>query len=121
MDVGAVSESIQVTASAIQLQTENAKTSTAVTNKMVDELPLVVGGAMRSAFDLAMIAPQAVRPEGVAEGADKAFSIGGGQAGSYGATLDGVSIVTGRFNSIEWANVNTPSVDALTEFAVETN
>jgi len=52
---------------------------------------------------------------------DKAFNVGGGQAGSFGATLDGVSILTGRWNSIQWANVNTPSVDAITEFAVETN
>ena len=38
--------------------------------------------------------------------------------GSYGATLDGITILTGRFNSVEWANVNTPSVDAITEFRV---
>ncbi len=121
LQVGAVNESIQVTASAAQVQTENAKTATQVSNKMVDELPLVVGGAMRSAFDLAMVAPQANVPSGAAEGSDKAFNIGGGQAGAYGATLDGVTILTGRFNSIEWANVNTPSVDAITEFSVETN
>jgi len=62
------------------MQTEDAKTSTAVSNKLVDELPLVVGGAMRSAFDLAMTAPQANRPQGTpASGneADKAFAIGG--------------------------------------------
>ncbi len=121
LQVGAVNESIQVTASAAQIQTENAKTTTQVSNRMVDQLPLVVGGAMRSAFDLAMVAPQANLPSGAAEGTDKAFSIGGGQAGAYGATLDGVTILTGRYNSVEWANVNTPSVDAITEFSVETN
>jgi outer membrane receptor protein involved in Fe transport len=121
LQVGTVSESIEVTASAATVQTENAKTATQVSNKMVDELPLVVGGAMRSAFDLAMVAPQANVPSGAAEGSDKAFNIGGGQAGAYGAMLDGITILTGRFNSIEWANVNTPSVDAITEFSVETN
>jgi hypothetical protein len=121
LDVGAITESIQVSASVAQVQTDTAKTATQVSNKMVDELPLVVGGAMRSAFDLAMVAPQANVPSGAAEGADKAFNIGGGQAGAYGAMLDGVTILTGRFNSIEWANVNTPSVDAITEFSVETN
>ena len=119
LEVGAVTESIQVTASAAAVQTENAKTATQVSNKLVDELPLVVGGAMRNAFDLALVTPQANKTRGVDD--DKAFNIGGGQAGGYGATLDGVTILTGRFNSIEWAAVNTPSVDALTEFSVETN
>jgi hypothetical protein len=119
LQVGAVTESIQVTASAAAVQTENAKTATQVSNKMVDELPLVVGGAMRNAFDLALVTPQANKTRGVDD--DKGFNIGGGQAGSYGATLDGITILTGRYNSIEWAAVNTPSVDALTEFSVETN
>jgi hypothetical protein len=82
---------------------------------MVDELPLVVGGAMRGAFDLALITPEANQPN------DDNFNVGGGQGGGYGATLDGVSVLTGRFNSVQWTNVNTPSVDAITEFAVETN
>jgi hypothetical protein len=115
LELGQVSESIQVEAALDQLQTSTAKVSTAVNNKMVDELPLVVGGAMRGVFDLALITPEANEPE------DKGFTVGGAQGGSYGATLDGVSILTARFNSVEWANVNTPSVDAITEFAVETN
>jgi hypothetical protein len=124
LEVGAVTESVQVTATATQLQTEDARTTTSVSNKMVDELPLVVGGAMRSAFDLAMIAPQANRPQGTPTSgneADKAFAIGGGQAGGYQANLDGVTILTGRYSSVQWSSVNTPSIDAITEFAVETN
>lgn len=115
LELGQVSESIQVEATLDQLQTSTAKVATAVTSKMVDELPLVVGGAMRGVFDLATITPEANEPE------DKGFNVGGAQGGSYGATLDGVSILTARFNSVQWANVNTPSVDAITEFAVETN
>jgi hypothetical protein len=111
---------VQVAASLELLQTSTAKTATAVANKMVDELPLVVGGAMRGAFDLALITPEANQPA-AADTLNDNFNIGGGQGASYGATLDGVSVVTGRFNSVQWANVNTPSVDAITEFAVETN
>jgi len=115
LEVGAVTESVQVAATLELLQTATAKVSTAVSNKMVDELPLVVGGAMRGAFDLALITPEANQPN------DDNFNVGGGQGGAFGATLDGVSILTGRFNSVQWTNVNTPSVDAITEFAVETN
>ncbi|MEZ5354687.1 MAG: TonB-dependent receptor [Bryobacteraceae bacterium] len=115
LEIGQVTESIEVSSDIAQIQTETAKISTQVSSKMVDELPLVVGGAMRGAFDLALITPEANNPE------DKGFNVGGAQGGSYGATLDGVSILTSRFNSVEWANVNTPSVDAITEFAVETN
>lgn len=115
LEVGAVTESVQVAATLELLQTATAKVASGVSNKMVDELPLVVGGAMRGAFDLALITPEANQP------GDDTFNVGGGQGGAYGATLDGVSIVTGRFNSVQWINLNTPSVDAITEFAVETN
>jgi hypothetical protein len=83
----------------------------------MDELPLVVGGAMRSPFDLALVTPEANQ----FGGDDNAFQIGGGQGASYGATMDGVSILTGRFSSVEWASVNTPSVDAIQEFTVESS
>jgi hypothetical protein len=115
LEVGAVTESVQVAATLELLQTATAKVTTSVSNKMVDELPLVVGGAMRGAFDLALITPEANQPN------DEGFNVGGGQGGAFGATLDGISIVTGRFNSVQWTNLNTPSVDAITEFAVETN
>src|SRR5262249_35939292 len=49
------------------------------------------------------------------------FSLGGGQGGTWGITLDGASSGTSRFGSTEWASLNTPSIDAITEFSVETN
>ncbi len=79
LEVGAVTESISVTSTLAQIQTETAKVTTQVSTKMVDELPLVVGGAMRGAFDLAIIAPEASKP---AIDSDKAFNVGGGQAGA---------------------------------------
>src|SRR5262245_18977586 len=115
MEVGQVNETVEITAGAAQLQTESPKTSTQVSNKQVDELPLVVGGALRNAFDLALITPEAK------SFGDDAFVVGGGQGGAFGITLDGVSAGTGRFGSVQWASVNTPSLDAITEFAVETN
>jgi len=120
LEVGTVATAVEVSASANQIQAENSKIVSAVTNKMVDELPLVVGGAMRSPFDLALITPEANQPEG-AGSSDTSLSIGGGQASAYGATLDGVSVLSTSSNRVSWSSLNTPSVDAITEFAVESN
>jgi hypothetical protein len=121
LEVGQINESVEVTSLAAPLQTENAKISSSVSNKMVDELPLVVAGAMRSPFDLALITPEAKQVEGSGTGSDETFGLGGGQVASWGVTLDGVSAGTGRFASVQWASVNTPSLDAITEFTVDTN
>jgi Carboxypeptidase regulatory-like domain len=120
MEVGDVSQTVDiVAATGAQVQTENAKISSGVTNKLVEELPLVVSGAMRNAFDLAVLTPEA-RPFGTSSGAAD-FSIGGGQGGAWGITLDGVNAGTARFGSTQWASVNTPSLEGITEFTVDTN
>ena len=49
------------------------------------------------------------------------MAFGGGQAGAFGVQLDGASAGTNRAGSTLWAAVNAPSLDAITEFAVETN
>ncbi len=114
LQLGQVSEQIEVSAVASIIQTDNAKVSTQVQNKMVDELPLVVGGTLRSPFNLVAIVPEA-RGEGTN------MSIGGGQAAAWNATLDGYSVTTNRSGDASEAALNTPSVEALTEFTVDTN
>src|SRR5207248_472708 len=52
LEVGQVSDTVEIRADSVQVQTENAKITSTVQNKLVDELPLVVGGALRSPFDL---------------------------------------------------------------------
>lgn len=116
LQVGAAEQVVEVQASAVQLQTESAKTSVTVTNKLVDELPLVVGGALRSPFDLAQLTPEAKNI-----GGDNGFILGGGQAAAYTATLDGVSANTSRALSMSWVATNAPSLEAITEFTVDTN
>ena len=116
LEVGTTTTAVEVQAAAVQLATENAKTSTAVTNKLVDELPLVVSGTLRSPFDLASMTPEA-KPLG----GDNGFVLGGGQAASYGTNLDGVSANTSRALSKSWVSTNAPSLEAITEFTVDTN
>ncbi|MBM3813839.1 MAG: TonB-dependent receptor [Acidimicrobiia bacterium] len=114
LEVGAVTESVEVRADIAQVQTENAKVTTAVQNKLVDELPLVVGGALRSPFDLVSITPEA-------RGGGGQLALGGGQARAWEATLDGVSVATNRSADAVEIAYNTPSLEAITEFAVDTN
>jgi hypothetical protein len=114
LELGQITEQIEVTATAGTIQTDNAKVSTQVQNKLVDELPLVVAGAMRSPFSLVAVAPEA-------RGDGQRLSLGGGQAASWDATLDGFSVGTNRSSDTAEASLNTPSLEALTEFTVDTN
>ena len=116
LEIGSTTTAVEVAAAALQLSTENAKTSSTVTNKMVDELPLVVGGTLRSPFDLATLTPEAKNV-----GGDSGFILGGGQAASYGTNLDGVSANTTRALQQSWVATNAPSLEAVTEFTVDTN
>ena len=96
------------------VQTEDAKVSTNISNELIDQLPLVVGGAMRSVFDLVSTVPEA-------KGSGANVVLGGGQGGAFGATLDGISVNTNRNADTTETAFLTPSVEAITEFSVETN
>ncbi|MBI2685422.1 MAG: carboxypeptidase regulatory-like domain-containing protein [Acidobacteria bacterium] len=116
LEVGSSVQAVEVSASALALSTENAKTSVTINNKLVDELPLVVGGTLRSPFNLAALTPEAKNV-----GGDNGFILGGGQAAGYGTNLDGVSANTTRALTQSWVAVNAPSIEAITEFTVDTN
>jgi hypothetical protein len=113
LELGSTQQTVEVTATVQLLQSESAKVSSQVANKLVDELPLVVGGAVRSPFDLATLTPEV-------GGSGTNFRIGGGKTGVWNMTLDGISTSAGQANlDVEWVKVNTPSLEAITEFAVE--
>lgn len=114
LQIGQLTDVVEVTAQALQMQTENAKISTAVQNQLVDELPLVVGGSLRSPFDLVNITAES-------KGSGNSVSLGGGQAASWGATLDGLAVNTNRSADASETAYITPSVEAITEFSVDTN
>jgi hypothetical protein len=113
LEVGGVQQTVEVQAQSATVQTEDAKVSTAVSNAMVDELPLVVGGAMRSPFDLVTTVPESKNGTNLA--------LGGGQGGAFAATFDGVSVNTNRQGNTTETSYLTPSLEAITEFAVDTN
>ncbi|MGH9722808.1 MAG: TonB-dependent receptor [Bryobacteraceae bacterium] len=114
LEVGAVRQAILVSAESSVLQTDDAKVRNTMSDALIEGLPTVVAGNLRSPFDLAAITAQV-------NGGDQDFRIGGGQQASFGVMLDGASANTNRAGSTLWAAVNAPSLDAITQFAVETN
>ncbi len=120
MQVGAVTESIEVSAQGALLQTENSTVGTVIENKRIVELPL--NG--RNALQLVALAPNvsfgfpAAGQAGSRQGgirADQSISVGGQRAQYNRFTLDGVENTDPNFNTF----VVLPSVDALQEFKVQ--
>ncbi|HZS53312.1 MAG TPA: TonB-dependent receptor [Bryobacteraceae bacterium] len=116
LQVGQSRQVVEVQAASLQVNSEDSRTTVTVNQTLVNELPLVVAGTVRSPFDLAALTPEA-KNTGTAEG----FALGGGQADSYQATLDGVSINTSRALQKNWVTSNAPSVEAITQFTVDSN
>ena len=114
MKPGAVSESVQVEASAVALDTDSSAVSQLVSQKQVEELPL--NG--RNFLNLLFIGAGAVQTVGeqgqMRQGAGNAISINGGRPESNNYTLDGLINTD--------TSLNTPAVvlsqDAIQEFKV---
>src|SRR6202165_4460494 len=121
LEVGQVTESVQVEASADLLQSENATVGSVIENKNITELPL--NG--REYLNLVTLAPNVSNfapPAGQAQsrqGGDRAnqsISAGGDRIVYDYFTLDGVANTDPNFNTY----IVLPSIDALQEFKVQT-
>ncbi len=115
LELGEVTESVEVSGTLLTVQSENAKISTSVENKFVDELPLVVGGRLRNPYDLVEIAAQ------VMTSGSSNMALGGASARAWNATLDGLAITTNRSANQQEIAYAAPSLEAITEFAVDTS
>jgi len=116
LQIGQAQQTVEVQATALALNSEDSRSAVTVNQTLVNTLPLVVGGTVRSPFDLAALTPEAKNM-----GSYSGFALGGGQADSYQATLDGVSVNTSRALQKNWVASNAPSVEAITQFTVESN
>ena len=121
LEVGQVTESVQVEASADLLQSENATVGTVIQTKSITELPL--NG--REYLNLVTLSPNVSNfapPAGQAQsrqGGDRAnqsISAGGNRIVYDYFTLDGVVNTDPNFNTY----IVLPSIDALQEFKVQT-
>ncbi len=121
MQIGDVSQNIEVQATAPVLQTENANLSQVVNSRAVQELP--VNG--RNIMNLTALVPGVV-PQGSTEGnaltgknifAAGNYQIGGGFANQGAVYFDGVPANSALGNLVNMV----PSPDAVAEFRVQTN
>ncbi|MCX6612516.1 MAG: carboxypeptidase-like regulatory domain-containing protein, partial [Acidobacteria bacterium] len=116
LEVGAVSERIEVTAAAAQLNTTEASQGQVIDNKRVVELP--ING--RYYGDLALLSAGTV--QSAAGSRYNSFSSGGQRVTQNSYLLDGIDN-----NSVELAGAGRrpemvqPSIDAVQEFKVQTN
>lgn len=119
--VGGLLDAVTVTGEIQQIQRDSVKVTTAISSKFIQDLPLVVGGQLRSPLDLSLIAPE-VKAGTSGDGARGNIVIGGGQEGGWDLSVDGVSATPGApFEQRLWTTLNSPSVEAITEFAVDSN
>ena len=117
LEIGSVSESIEVTGAAPLLDAATSSLGQVIENKKILDLPL--NG--RNAFALGLLAGNTIPMNGMSS--NLPFVAGGGRFASNDVLLDGVdnntSINAGSIgrNGIAY----TPSVDAVEEFKVKTN
>jgi len=120
LQVGQVSETVEVAATAELLQSETAALGAVIENKMITELPL--NG--RNYLGLVALAPNvntlspAAGQAGSRQGGDRAqqaISTGGQRIMFNYYTLDGVNNTDPNFNTY----VALPSIDAIQEFKVQ--
>ena len=70
---------------------------------------------------MSLVAPE-VKSGTSGDGGRGNIVIGGGQEGGWDLSVDGVSATPGApFEQRLWTTLNSPSVEAITEFAVDTN
>src|SRR4051794_4463908 len=120
MQVGEVTQQMEVTSEAPLLQTENASLSQVVAGRAVQELPL--NG--RNVLNLVNYVPGVV-PQGSSEGsltgknvfAAGNYQIGGGTANQSATLFDGVAVNVAYGNMVALV----PSQDIVSEFRVQTN
>ncbi|MBI1354229.1 MAG: hypothetical protein GC160_07775 [Acidobacteria bacterium] len=115
LEIGAISEQIEVTADAVQLNTVDASRGQVIENNRIVNMPL--NG--RNYNQLALLSAGAVQPVG---GRFGGFSVGGQRTTQNNFILDGVdnngSELAGAQRRSEMVQ---PSIDAIQEFKVQTN
>jgi hypothetical protein len=116
MKIGATSEIVNVEASGVHLETEDAVTGQVVDRKLINDLPLVD----RNTLDLAFLAPGVV-PTNIPSAihGNINFNSNGSRNMTADVLVDGASATNFEQNSGIQNLIYQPSVDAVQEFKVQ--
>src|SRR3954447_13740553 len=112
LQVGEVTQTVEVAANASLVQTESTDVGTVIDNKRFVDLPLTLGGGIRNPSAFIYLSP------GVSPGSTWEKHIGGGGSFNDQIYFDGIALSRGDLAND--AEVN-PSVDAIGEFKLVTN
>lgn len=112
LQVGEVTQTVEVAANASLVQTESTDVGTVIDNKRFLDLPLTLGGGIRNPSAFIFLTP------GVSPGNTWEKHIGGGGSFNDQVYFDGIALSRGDLAND--AEVN-PSVDAIAEFKLVTN
>lgn len=120
LELGSVSETVEVTAEIPRIQTEDSSLGTVVEQKRIADLPLNGRHVFNLVKVVAGVVPKSNSTDGFAEVNNQTFSqmrINGGPVYGNQFLLDGVSNTAAVHNEI----AVVPMSDAVEEFRVETN
>jgi len=112
LQVGEVTQTVEVAAMASLVQTESTDVGTVIDNKRFLDLPLTLGGGIRNPSAFIFLSP------GVSPGNTWEKHIGGGGSFNDQVYYEGIALSRGDLGND--AEVN-PSVDAIAEFKLVTN
>ena len=117
--IGTASQTVSVSAARLALETQTSEVDDSITPEEVTDLPLQVGGTMRSLSSLEFLVPGAVGP-GTSSGGSpfQMAKINGGQQEGTDYLVDGIT--TDRMeNGSGSVDILMPSVEAINEFHID--
>jgi hypothetical protein len=117
LDVGELSENVEVSASAVRVNTTIANLGQVIDNKTIVSLPNLGRNPMAFTY----LTPGVVGSGGRAGDSNTNFVANGSRNSTSDVLLDGVTVVTVEQNSGVTDLKYSPAVDAVQEFKVQTN
>ena len=119
LEIGATTQTVEVTGAAPVLSTQDAVTGQEVTRSAINDLPLVD----RSALDLAFMAPGVTQVPGSAYGTSTSlnFVSNGGRNDTAELLVDGITAASYEPNTAIYTPLFQPNVDAIQEFKIMQN
>jgi len=115
--VGAISETISVTASVQSLETDTSEIHTSIQPEQVEDLPLAVTGQLRSLSFLEFLVPGTVGPSMAGVTGTQMTKINGGQEEGTDYLVDGITTNREQNGSGNF-DIIAPSIEAVNEFHI---